>query len=48
VAIWYIFPRFGIFCQEESGNPVTDQANAIDAHKPIDIGRFLLKTHFPM
>jgi hypothetical protein len=21
VAIWYIFPRFGILCQEKSGNP---------------------------
>jgi hypothetical protein len=22
VVIWYNFPRFGIFCQEKSGNPV--------------------------
>jgi hypothetical protein len=22
VVIWYIFPRFGILCQEKSGNPV--------------------------
>jgi hypothetical protein len=21
VVIWYIFPRFGILCQEKSGNP---------------------------
>jgi hypothetical protein len=21
VAMWYIFPRFGILCQEKSGNP---------------------------
>jgi hypothetical protein len=21
VAIWFIFPRFGILCQENSGNP---------------------------
>jgi hypothetical protein len=21
-AIWYVFPRFGILCQEKSGNPV--------------------------
>jgi hypothetical protein len=21
VAIWYIFPHFGILCQEKSGNP---------------------------
>jgi hypothetical protein len=21
VEIWYIFPHFGILCQEESGNP---------------------------
>jgi hypothetical protein len=20
--VWYIFPRFGILCQEKSGNPV--------------------------
>jgi hypothetical protein len=24
VAIWYIFPRFGILCQEKSGNPAKD------------------------
>jgi hypothetical protein len=22
--IWYIFPRFGILCQEKSGNPGTN------------------------
>jgi hypothetical protein len=22
VAVWYIFPRFGILCHEKSGNPV--------------------------
>jgi hypothetical protein len=22
VVVWYIFPRFGTFCQEKSGNPV--------------------------
>jgi hypothetical protein len=22
--IWYIFPRFGILCQEKSGNPAQD------------------------
>jgi hypothetical protein len=22
VLIWYIFPRFGLLCQEKSGNPV--------------------------
>jgi hypothetical protein len=21
VVIWYVFPRFGILCQENSGNP---------------------------
>jgi hypothetical protein len=26
VVIWYIFPRFGILCQEKSGNPVQDLA----------------------
>jgi hypothetical protein len=24
VVIWYIFPRFGILCQEKSGNPARD------------------------
>jgi hypothetical protein len=24
-AIWYIFPRFGILCQEKSGNPDPDR-----------------------
>jgi hypothetical protein len=24
VEIWYIFPRFGIFCQEKSGNPAAN------------------------
>jgi hypothetical protein len=24
VVIWYIFPRFGILCQEKSGNPVLE------------------------
>jgi hypothetical protein len=24
VASWYIFPRFGIFCQDKSGNPGVD------------------------
>jgi hypothetical protein len=27
VVIWYIFPRFGILCQEKSGNPEGCQAN---------------------
>jgi hypothetical protein len=22
MALWYIFPRFGILCQEKSGNPM--------------------------
>jgi hypothetical protein len=24
VAIWYIFPHFGLLCQEKSGNPVVE------------------------
>jgi hypothetical protein len=24
VAIWYIFPRFGILCHKKSGNPVSN------------------------
>jgi hypothetical protein len=25
VVIWYMFPRFGILCQEKSGNPVPEK-----------------------
>jgi hypothetical protein len=25
--IWYIFPRFGLLCQEKSGNPVDERGN---------------------
>jgi hypothetical protein len=25
VVIWYMFPRFGILCQEKSGNTVLDR-----------------------
>jgi hypothetical protein len=24
VIIWYVFPRFGILCREESGNPAVN------------------------
>jgi hypothetical protein len=24
--IWYIHPRFGLLCQEKSGNPASDSA----------------------
>jgi hypothetical protein len=24
VVIWYIFPRFGLLCQEKSGNPARE------------------------
>jgi hypothetical protein len=26
VAIWYIFPHFGILCQEKSGNPARNHS----------------------
>jgi hypothetical protein len=29
VLIWYIFPRFGILCQEKSGNPGSDAIGAV-------------------
>jgi hypothetical protein len=25
MVIWYVFPRFGVLCQEKSGNPAQDQ-----------------------
>jgi hypothetical protein len=30
VAIWYIFPRFGMLCQEKSGNPDRDERRQND------------------
>jgi hypothetical protein len=27
VAIWYIFPRFGVLCQEKSGNTKTEDSS---------------------
>jgi hypothetical protein len=30
VVTWHIFPRFGILCQEESGNPVVDAISVVD------------------
>jgi hypothetical protein len=30
VAIWYIFPRFGMLCQEKSGNPGRHQRASTD------------------
>jgi hypothetical protein len=32
VAIWYIFPRFGKLCQEQSGNPVSPELS--DERRP--------------
>jgi hypothetical protein len=28
VVIWYIFPRFGLLCQEKSGNPAYEQSRS--------------------
>jgi hypothetical protein len=25
VAMWYLFPRFGVLCQEKSGNPAPNE-----------------------
>jgi hypothetical protein len=41
VAIWYIFPRFGILCQEKSGNPVGNCVTAkFVSHKTKFDGSF--------
>jgi hypothetical protein len=36
---WYMFPRFGILCQEKSGNPVHDykEMGLINAHGPYQV-----------
>jgi hypothetical protein len=38
VVIWYIFPRFGILCQEKSGNPVPVH-RIFDAGVPL-VGKY--------
>jgi hypothetical protein len=38
VVIWYIFPRFGILCQEKSGNPAPARGN-LQAHSPKECTR---------
>jgi hypothetical protein len=35
VVIWYIFPRFGILCQEKSGNPGLSKINRSFFLNPI-------------
>jgi hypothetical protein len=35
VAIWYIFPRFGIVCQEKSGNHFTETRATSWTNAPI-------------
>jgi hypothetical protein len=37
VVIWYIFPRFGILCQEKSGNPASLSNGAL--RKVLKSGR---------
>jgi hypothetical protein len=44
--LWYIYPRFGILCQEKSGNPVafaclTTMMERLTAKIPEGKGRFL-------
>jgi hypothetical protein len=41
MAIWYIFPRFGIFCREKSGNP----ANLLMLH-PVNNAYLVLVAHY--
>jgi hypothetical protein len=37
--IWYIFPRFGILCQEKCGNP--DYSSfPLSPYQPVQSGRF--------
>jgi hypothetical protein len=36
VAIWYISPRFGILCQDKSGNPGSSLAQTPNAKKNFD------------
>jgi hypothetical protein len=38
VVIWYIFPRFGILCQEKSGNPAEND----NLHAPVNKGTSVL------
>jgi hypothetical protein len=39
VVVWYIFPRFGILCQEKSGNPVLEIGK-------VENNYFLLRNQF--
>jgi hypothetical protein len=33
VVIWYIFPRFGILCQDKSGNPGQERDSLMETIK---------------
>jgi hypothetical protein len=37
VVIWYIFHRFGILYQEESGNPGSSHKKVLEAGSEIDV-----------
>jgi hypothetical protein len=39
VVIWYIFPRFGILCQEKSGNPACNKSRARSTESPRKPGK---------
>jgi hypothetical protein len=36
VEVWYISPRFGILCQEKSGNPDLTHKNLLS--EEVDVG----------
>jgi hypothetical protein len=46
VVIWYIFPRFGIGCQEKSGNPDVDRHNAFERFSENFFSRCNFETIF--
>jgi hypothetical protein len=38
MVIWYIFPRFGILCQQKSGNPATrDETRISNVEKEEEV-----------
>jgi hypothetical protein len=53
VAIWYLFTRFGILCQEKSGNPDTvavfkqvEEKNELAIKDRITYVRCIIVNHF--
>jgi hypothetical protein len=49
LAIWYIYPRFGLLCQEKSGNPGPGQQEYRKNGKQENIvGLFLWRPIIPI